>query len=80
MSDADDMTAMTREPITQDAQVLLEGFLALDTPEGFRAELIEGEIVVTRRRTGTTRTTSTRSSSRSSGDRRRTWTSPATRG
>jgi Uma2 family endonuclease len=26
--------------------VLLEGFLALDTPEGFRAELIEGEIVV----------------------------------
>lgn len=47
MSDADDMTAMTHEPITQDADVLLEGFLALDTPEGFRAELIEGEIVVT---------------------------------
>jgi Uma2 family endonuclease len=47
MSDADDMTAMTHEPITQDAAVLLEGFLALDTPEGFRAELIEGEIVVT---------------------------------
>ncbi|MFM9444148.1 hypothetical protein [Streptomyces acidiscabies] len=29
------------------AEVLLEGFLALDTPEGFRAELIEREIVVT---------------------------------
>lgn len=41
-----DMTAMPHEPLTQ-ADVLLEGFLALDTPEGFRAELIEGEIVVT---------------------------------
>lgn len=40
------MTAMAHEPFTQ-AEVLLEGFLALDTPEGFRAELIEGEIVVT---------------------------------
>lgn len=40
------MTAMPHEPLTQ-AEVLLEGFLALDTPEGFRAELIEGEIVVT---------------------------------
>ncbi|WAZ21357.1 Uma2 family endonuclease [Streptomyces cinnabarinus] len=40
------MTAMAHEPLTQ-ADVLLEGFLALDTPEGFRAELIEGEIVVT---------------------------------
>ncbi|CAL9598666.1 hypothetical protein SUDANB151_05368 [Streptomyces sp. enrichment culture] len=39
------MTAMAHEPITQD--LLLEWFLALDTPEGFRAELIEGEIVVT---------------------------------
>ncbi|WP_151481868.1 Uma2 family endonuclease [Streptomyces albicerus] len=29
-----------------EAEVVLEGFLALDTPEGFRAELIEGEIVV----------------------------------
>ncbi|GGW30652.1 hypothetical protein GCM10010381_13910 [Streptomyces xantholiticus] len=47
MSDADDMTGMPHEPVTQDADVLLEGFLALDTPEGFRAELIEGEIVVT---------------------------------
>ncbi|MFD4949497.1 Uma2 family endonuclease [Streptomyces sp. NPDC058409] len=37
---------MPHEPLTQ-ADVLLEGFLALDTPEGFRAELIEGEIVVT---------------------------------
>ncbi|GHD83740.1 Uma2 family endonuclease [Streptomyces naganishii] len=40
------MTAVAHEPLTQ-AQVLLEGFLALGTPEGFRAELIEGEIVVT---------------------------------
>ncbi|MEU0393882.1 Uma2 family endonuclease [Streptomyces sp. NPDC006208] len=40
------MTAVPHEPLTQ-ADVLLEGFLALDTPEGFRAELIEGEIVVT---------------------------------
>ncbi|WP_324788527.1 Uma2 family endonuclease [Streptomyces sp. H51] len=37
---------MAHEPLTQ-AEVLLEGFLALDTPEGFRAELIDGEIVVT---------------------------------
>jgi len=40
------MTAMTHEPLTPE-EVLLEWFLALDTPEGFRAELIEGEIVVT---------------------------------
>ncbi|WP_369270692.1 Uma2 family endonuclease [Streptomyces sp. R11] len=40
------MTAMAHAPLTQE-EVLLEGFLALDTPEGFRAELIEGEIVVT---------------------------------
>ena len=40
------MTAMAHEPLTQE-DVLLEGFLALDPPEGFRAELVEGEIVVT---------------------------------
>ncbi|GGX52627.1 hypothetical protein GCM10010358_02930 [Streptomyces minutiscleroticus] len=40
------MTAVAHEPLAQ-ADVLLEGFLALETPEGFRAELIEGEIVVT---------------------------------
>ncbi|SED80167.1 Endonuclease, Uma2 family (restriction endonuclease fold) [Streptomyces sp. 2131.1] len=40
------MSAMPHEPLSQ-ADVLLEGFLALDTPEGFRAELIEGEIVGT---------------------------------
>ncbi|MEU5270586.1 Uma2 family endonuclease [Streptomyces hygroscopicus] len=39
---------MAHEPLTRDHDdVLLEGFLALETPEGFRAELIEGEIVVT---------------------------------
>jgi Uma2 family endonuclease len=37
---------MAHEPLTQE-EILLEGFLALDAPEGFRAELIEGEIVVT---------------------------------
>lgn len=36
------MTAMPHEPLTQ-AEVLLEGFLALGAPEGFRAELIELE-------------------------------------
>ncbi|MBC6467221.1 Uma2 family endonuclease [Actinomadura alba] len=36
---------MAHEPYpSQD--VLLEGFLALRTPEGFRAELIDGEIIV----------------------------------
>lgn len=40
------MSAVPHEPLSQ-AEVLLEGFLALDTPEGFRAELIEGEIIVT---------------------------------
>ncbi|WP_424636307.1 Uma2 family endonuclease [Embleya sp. AB8] len=37
---------MTHEIPTQE-DVLLDGFLALDTPLGFRAELIDGEIVVT---------------------------------
>ncbi|MBQ0985016.1 Uma2 family endonuclease [Streptomyces sp. F63] len=42
------MSAMAHEhePLTQEER-LLEGFLALDTPEGYRAELIEGDIVVT---------------------------------
>lgn len=40
------MTAMAQEPTTQE-EVLLEGFLALRVPEVFRAELIEGEIVLT---------------------------------
>ncbi|MBW8485470.1 Uma2 family endonuclease [Actinomadura parmotrematis] len=40
------MTAMAHDQHTQE-DFLLEGFLALDTPEGFRAELIDGEIVVT---------------------------------
>ncbi|MFJ1755818.1 Uma2 family endonuclease [Kitasatospora sp. NPDC088134] len=43
---------MTAEMYDADAwrsreDVLLEAFLALDTPEGFKAELIEGEIIVT---------------------------------
>ncbi|MEV4612042.1 Uma2 family endonuclease [Kitasatospora sp. NPDC049258] len=44
------MSAMAHELPAQDAptqeDILLEGFLGLHTPEGFRAELIEGEIVV----------------------------------
>jgi len=39
------MTAMTREPETPDT--LLRDFLSLDIPEGYRAQLIDGEIVVT---------------------------------
>ncbi|WP_233526272.1 Uma2 family endonuclease [Actinomadura spongiicola] len=41
------MTVRVDESLAEEADVLLEGFLALDTPEGFRAELIDGEIVVT---------------------------------
>ncbi|MBO8193518.1 Uma2 family endonuclease [Streptomyces oryzae] len=37
---------MAHEPLSREQQ-LLESFLALDTPRGYRAELIEGEIVVT---------------------------------
>ncbi|HEY6497226.1 MAG TPA: Uma2 family endonuclease [Trebonia sp.] len=40
------MTVMTRDPGTP-AEFLLADFLTLDTPEGYRAELIDGEIVVT---------------------------------
>lgn len=39
------MTAMAHEPLAPE-ELLLEGFLALDTPEGYRAEFIEGDIVV----------------------------------
>lgn len=38
--------AAAHEPPRDPADVLLEGFQALELPEGFRAELIEGEIVV----------------------------------
>lgn len=41
------MTAMAHEPMVKHEDILLEGFLALETPTGFKAELIEGEIVVT---------------------------------
>ncbi|WP_199747682.1 Uma2 family endonuclease [Actinomadura sp. WAC 06369] len=40
------MTAMVHEPLMREDD-LLAGFLALKTPEGYRAELIDGEIVVT---------------------------------
>src|ERR1700761_4003385 len=40
------MIVMTRDPGTP-AEFLLADFLNLDTPEGYRAELIDGEIVVT---------------------------------
>lgn len=38
--------AMAHDLPTSEPEVLLDGFLTLETPEGFRAELIEGEIVV----------------------------------
>ncbi len=41
------MTAMAHEPMATDKETLLDFFLGLDTPEGIRAELIEGDIVVT---------------------------------
>ncbi|MFB4296002.1 Uma2 family endonuclease [Actinomadura sp. NTSP31] len=40
------MTTMVHEPETQE-DILLNDFLSLDPPEGYRAELIDGEIVVT---------------------------------
>lgn len=40
------MGAMAHEPSPRE-EVLLEGFLDLGTPEGFRTELIEEEFVVT---------------------------------
>ncbi|ADI10747.1 hypothetical protein SBI_07627 [Streptomyces bingchenggensis BCW-1] len=40
------MGAVRHEPSMHE-EVVLEGFLALDTPEGLRAELIEAEIIVT---------------------------------
>lgn len=40
------MTVMTRDA-DRPAKFLLADFLTLDTPEGYRAELIDGEIVVT---------------------------------
>jgi Uma2 family endonuclease len=40
------MTVMARETHAPQ-EFLLQDFLALDTPEGYRAELIDGEIVVT---------------------------------
>lgn len=40
------MIPMAHEPLTQE-EGLLQGFLALEAPEGFRAELIDGEIAVT---------------------------------
>jgi Uma2 family endonuclease len=36
---------MAQDPYTQ--QLLLDWFVELDTPEGFRAELIEGEFILT---------------------------------
>jgi Uma2 family endonuclease len=40
------MIVMTREPDAQNDFVLRD-FLSLETPEGYRAELVDGEIVVT---------------------------------
>ncbi|MGI5469694.1 Uma2 family endonuclease [Streptomyces sp. CA-132043] len=40
------MTAMAYEPTASDEETLLDYFLKLETPVGFRPEFIEGEIVV----------------------------------
>ncbi|MBO2457342.1 Uma2 family endonuclease [Actinomadura violacea] len=40
------MTTMVHEPRTQE-DILLNDFLSLDLPDGYRAELVDGEIVVT---------------------------------
>ena len=40
------MIVMTRDPGTP-AEFMLADFLTLETPEGYRAELTDGEIVVT---------------------------------
>ncbi|MEV0602528.1 Uma2 family endonuclease [Streptomyces sp. NPDC050315] len=40
------MTAMAHEPMASDEETLLDYFLRLETPVGFRPEFIEGEIVV----------------------------------
>jgi Uma2 family endonuclease len=40
------MIVMTREPEAQ-TNLLLRDFLSLETPEGYRAELVDGEIIVT---------------------------------
>ena len=39
------MDVMRMDPITR--KLLLDWFVELDTPEGLRAELVEGELVVT---------------------------------
>ncbi|WP_369405757.1 Uma2 family endonuclease [Streptacidiphilus anmyonensis] len=41
------MTAAERPAVTSDSDGLLEAFLDLSVPDGFRAQLIEGEIIVT---------------------------------
>ncbi|UNO41129.1 Uma2 family endonuclease [Streptomyces sp. MST-110588] len=40
------MTAVAHAPMPTSEKILLDYFLDLELPEGFRAELIEGEIVV----------------------------------
>jgi Uma2 family endonuclease len=46
------MVMMAQRP-SKPADFLLQDFLTLDTPEGYRAELIDGEIVVTQPPDGT---------------------------
>ncbi|MEZ0068284.1 Uma2 family endonuclease [Streptacidiphilus sp. MAP12-20] len=40
------MSAMAFETVPTTAELLLDSFLTLETPEGFKAELVEGKIVV----------------------------------
>ena len=71
------MTAMTREPEAPDT--LLRDFLSLDIPEGYRAQLIDGEIVVTPPPAVTTSAASRGSSSKFSPAALRAWISQPTR-
>lgn len=41
------MLMMAPDTDAQDPRILLQDFLSFDTPEGYRAELFDGEIVVT---------------------------------
>ena len=69
------MIVMAREPDAE-ADFTLQDFLSFDTPEGYRAELIDGEIVVTHRLTATMNAALCGSSSRFSPQAPRPWISP----
>lgn len=59
-----EMASPATERSGSGGDAVLAAFLDLTVPEGYRAELIEGEIVVPRRPTETMRTSSAASSAR----------------